>query len=249
MKIRAFVTAAGVGASLLAFAPAAGAYPVKGAPELTHNELYKQAKLPKIACKAAKGRTKASTKKYITKVVDCLNTAWGKTTKDFTPADVEITDSAGEGGYCLTGMKIAESFATVCLRGLQVQLKSDWIKAKSDTAILVEITRAYAGFMQAQKGISKAFDELPHNQKGDELQEQTHRFYLQADCLGAVSMKSLGRSAKNWKPLLTAESPKELKRFRWHGKPANRLYWFTQGYAKGRPGACNTWKAPSGKVA
>lgn len=249
MRVRTLITAVGVTASFLAVAPAAHAYPVQGAPELTHNELYKQPKLPKVACKVAKGRTKAAVRKYITKVVDCLNTAWGRTTKEFTPATVEITDSTGESGYCLTGQKIAEPFAAACMRGIQVQLKSDWIKAKNDTAILIEITRAYGGFLQNQKGISEAFWALPHNQRGDELQEQTHRFYLQADCLGGVSMKSLGRTARNWRPLLDAESPKELKRFRWHGKPANRLYWFTQGYTKGRPGACNTWKAPSARVA
>jgi Predicted metalloprotease len=249
MKVHAIIAGAGIAVSLCAAAPAAHAYPVRGAPELTHNELYKQPKPPKVACAATKGRSRSSVRKYITKVVGCLNKAWGKTTKEFTPATVEITYDAGRGGYCLTGQRIAESFAAPCMRGIQVQLKSDWIRAKDDTAILIELTRAYGGFLQNQKGISEAFWALPHNQEGDELEEQTHRYYLQADCLSGVSMRSLGRTAKNWKPLLDAESPRELKRFRWHGKPANRLYWFTQGYTKARPGACNTWKAPSPKVA
>ncbi|GIH93366.1 hypothetical protein ACFFMN_00870 [Planobispora siamensis] len=63
---------------------------------------------------------------------------------------------------------------------------------------------------------------------------------------GAIT---LGRSAKDWKPLLDAETPPEYDRFDWDGKPANRLYWFEKGYASGSPGACNTWTAASAKVA
>jgi predicted metalloprotease len=248
MKIRVLATSVAGCGLLFAGVPAAYAGTVHGAPELTNNALYKQGKLPKVSCKVTKGRTKASTKKYVTKVIDCLNSAWRKTIDDFEPATLDI-DYSRPGMYCLTGEKISESFATPCLRGVLVHLDSDWIKAKSDSAILVEITRAYAGFIQGQTGIAKAFWAMPNNGDGDLLDEQTHRFYLQADCLGAVSMKSLGRSAKKWKPLLDAETPKDLKRFHWNGKPANRLYWFERGYEQGRPGACNTWKAPSGKVA
>ncbi|MET8334807.1 hypothetical protein [Streptosporangium canum] len=102
---------------------------------------------------------------------------------------------------------------------------------------------------RAQAGISEAWWALPAGDEEDGGEEQMHRFYLQADCLGGVFMKILGRSAKNWKPLLTAETPKEYGRFNWYGTPANRLHWFEQGYRSQGPGACNTWKAPSSKVA
>ncbi|MEU6999664.1 hypothetical protein [Nonomuraea sp. NPDC046570] len=226
----------------------ASAYPVKGAPELTHNALYKTAKVPAAKCELTKGTSKASTTKYLTKVVGCLNASWSKTVKDFVPARVDIK-SKHENGPCGTGMDIAGSFATSCRETIQIQLAADWIKAKDDLAILVEVTRAYSGLIQGQTGISEAWWAMPNDADEAQLDEQTHRFYLQADCLGAVSMKSLGRTSKNWKPALTAETPGEYSRFKWHGKPANRLHWFTQGYKAGRPGACNTWKAPSSKVA
>ncbi|WP_326637528.1 hypothetical protein OG884_27290 [Streptosporangium sp. NBC_01755] len=249
MMIRTLATTAGVFVLLFAGTATASAGPIVGAPELTHNPLYKQGSLPTVSCKVTKGTTKASTTKYLTKVVGCLNSAWRKTIKDFVPAGVSIKAKV-ENGLCLTGLQVSGSFAASCYGSIQVQLGSDWINAKSDQAMLVEVTRAYAGFIQAQTGISEAWWALPASREevgdGD---EQMHRYYLQADCLGGISMKSLGRSAKNWKPLLTAETPKEYARFNWYGKPANRLHWFKQGYASKKPGACNTWKAPSSKVA
>ncbi|MFD2352399.1 hypothetical protein ACFSTC_28645 [Nonomuraea ferruginea] len=67
---------AAVAAGVVLLSGAAHADPVKGAPELTHNALYKAAKLPKVSCGAAKGTTAASTRTYITKLVGCLNKAW-----------------------------------------------------------------------------------------------------------------------------------------------------------------------------
>lgn len=249
MIIRTLAATAGVFVLLSTGTATASAAPIVGAPELTHNPLYKQGSLPSVSCKAAKGTTKASTTKYLNKVVGCLNSAWRKTIKDFVPAEVSIEANI-KSGPCLTGLKVSGSFATSCYSSIQVQLGSDWIKAKSDQAVLVEVTRAYAGFIQAQTGISEAWWALPasRDEVGDG-DEQMHRFYLQADCLSGISMKSLGRSAKNWKPLLTAETPKEYARFDWYGKPVNRLHWFEQGYASRKPGACNTWKAPSSRVA
>jgi predicted metalloprotease len=248
MMIRALATTAGVFVLLFAGTTAASAGPIVGVPELTHNPLYKQGRLPAISCKATKGTTKASTTKYLNKVVGCLNSAWRKTIKDFVPASVDVKTNI-KSGLCFTGLQVSGSFASSCSGLIQVQLGSDWINAKSDQAILVEVTRAYAGFIQGQTGIGKAWWALPTRDEKDGGKEQTHRYYLQADCLGGVSMKVLGRSARNWKPLLAAETPKEYGRFNWYGKPANRLHWFDQGYKSQGPSACNTWKAPSSKVA
>ncbi|MBG0829047.1 hypothetical protein HS041_14845 [Planomonospora sp. ID67723] len=247
MMIRTFVATAGAFTLLLSGTAAASAYPIQGAPELTHNPLYKQGRLPSISCKAAKGTSRASTTKYIKKIIGCLNSAWSKTVEDFAPAEADV-ESTIELKSCLSGMEISGSIAVPCYGSIVVQLRSDWIKAKSDTAILVELTRAYGRLIQAETGISKAWWALPSSGVEAEMNEQTYRFYLQTDCLVGVSMKALGRSAGNWEPLLGAETPREYDRFNWYGKRANRLYWFKQGYTSGGPGACNTWKASSAKV-
>ncbi|MFD0884699.1 hypothetical protein ACFQ08_09070 [Streptosporangium algeriense] len=247
---RVLTVSAGALALLLSAPTAASAYPIVGAPELTQNPLYTVPALPSVACKAVKGTTKASTTAYLKKIVGCLNTAWGRRVKDFVPAELGIKDTY-EHGPCFNGVTVSGSFATSCYRSVQVQLRSDWIKARSELPVLVEVTRAYAQFIQAQTGISEAWWALRYDGEEAEMNEQTHRFYQQADCLTGVSLRSLGRTARDWGPLLSAETPKEYDRFipKWYGKPANRLAWFRAGYGSAKPGACNTWKAPSAKVA
>ncbi|MEV4093233.1 hypothetical protein [Streptosporangium saharense] len=245
-----FLTASAGALALLLSAPtAASAYPIVGAPELTHNPLYTVPALPSVSCKAVKGTTKASTTAYLKKIVGCLNTAWGKRVKDFVPAGLDIKDTLP--GPCSSGLTVSGSAATSCYRSVRVQLRSDWIKAKSELPVLVEVTRAYAQFVQSQTGISEAWWALRYDGEEAEMNEQAHRFYQQSDCLTGVSIKSLGRTARDWGPLLSAETPKEYDRFipKWYGKPANRLAWFKTGYNTAKPGACNTWKAPSPKVA
>ncbi|MFF4417161.1 hypothetical protein ACFYY8_31960 [Streptosporangium sp. NPDC001559] len=247
---RVLTVSAGALALLFSIPTAASAYPVVGAPELTQNPLYTVPALPSVSCTAVKGTTKASTTAYLKKVVGCLDAAWGKRVKNFVPAEVTIKDTY-EHSPCYTGIKVSGSFATSCNRSVEVQLRSDWIKAKSELPVLVGVARAYAGFVQTQTGISEAWWALRYDGEEAEMNEQTHRFYQQADCLAGVSVRSLGRTARDWGRLLSAGTPKEYGRFipRWYGKPANRLAWFKAGYGSGKPGACNTWKAPSPKVA
>ncbi|MBG0816085.1 hypothetical protein [Planomonospora sp. ID82291] len=247
MMIRTAATAAGAAVLLFSGTAAASSYPIQGASELTHNPLYEHGRLPSVPCKAVKGASKASTTKWITTVVGCLNSAWAKSVKDFSPVRVEVKAKARR-GVCLSGMEISGSFANPCYSTIDVQLGPDWIKATSETAVLIEITRAYAKIIQAQTGISSAWWALPSSGIEAEMDEQTYRYFLQSDCLTGVSMKVLGRTAGNWKPLLDAETPEEYDRFDWYGKPANRVHWFEQGYRAGGPKACNTWKAPSSKV-
>ncbi len=248
MMIRALTAAAGTAVLLFSGTAAASSYPIQGAPELTHNPLYKHGKLPSVSCKAVKGISEASTTKWITKIVGCLNSSWRKSVKDFSPVGVKVKKKIESSRVCLSGMEISGSFANPCYGTIDVQLRPDWIKAKSGTAILIELTRAYAKIIQSQTDISSTWWALPSSGIEAEMNEQTYRFYLQSDCLTGVSMKVLGRTAKNWKPLLDAETPEEYDRFDWYGKPANRVHWFEQGYRSGGPKACNTWKAPSSKV-
>ena len=68
------------GASLLLFSGTATAssYPVEGAPKLTDNALYAGAKPAKVTCgrTLSKGMTAASTQKYLSRLVACMNTSW-----------------------------------------------------------------------------------------------------------------------------------------------------------------------------
>lgn len=244
MIIRVFAATA---AAMVLFSGTAAAGPVKGAPELTHNDLYKAAKLPKVKCGLDKGTSRASAEKYAKRLVGCLNTAWKKAINDFEPIEAEITTDRA---YCYTGLDIAGSFAVACESSMKVRLANDWIKAKSDLPIFVGIAAAYSGVVHGETGIGRAWWAL--DAKGDEAEgeEQTRRYSLQGDCFIGLSMKALGYQVKDWKPVLGLTEPAEFDRFKSsNGTPANRTYWLKKGYESGKPGACNTWTAASSKVA
>ncbi|MFG1704142.1 hypothetical protein ACFLIM_13215 [Nonomuraea sp. M3C6] len=224
---------------------AAHAEPVKGAPELTHNELYQAAKLPKVACKLNKGTSSASTRKYITKLVGCLNTAWKPAIKDFVPVKVTFKES-GDKQSCSTGLDVSGSFSEICATTIRVRLTNDWIKAKNDLTVFTSIVRTWSGVVTGQTGIGEAWWALENGASESVMNEQNRRFYLQTDCFGGVSAKALGRVVKDWKPVIKIP---DFWKNRFQGKTANRLYWFEKGYKAGKPGACNTWTAGSSKVA
>ncbi|MGP4100854.1 hypothetical protein [Nonomuraea sp. KM90] len=246
MIIRALAGAA-VGLALVS-APAsasASAEPVKGAPELTHNEVYKAAKLPKVSCKLTKGTSKASTQKYVTGLVGCLNKAWKPAIKDFRPVEVVFKD-ADDKQSCSTGMDVSRSFSEICAVQIKVRLADDWIRAKSDLAVFTSITRTWSSVVTGQTGIGEAWWGLENDRSESMMNEHNRRYYLQIDCFQAVSAKALGRQVKDWKPVVKVP---EFWKNRFHGKTANRLYWLEKGYTAGKPGACNTWTAGSAKVA
>lgn len=211
---------AGAAAGLILFSGTAAADPVTGAPELTGNALYKAGKLHKTSCTTKKGTTRAATEKYLRTLVGCLDKAWHrKATK------VEIT-------YEPDGEKSYKSWPFPSIKGLYVGLADDWVKAKSDLAIVHRVAAAYGEVIQVQAGITRASRNLDYG--GDEKvgDEQARRYAYQQDCLAGAAVKAFGRPVKSWKPVLKG----------------NKFYWFGQGYKAGGPSACNTWKAASSKV-
>ncbi|MFI6324569.1 hypothetical protein ACIBG8_44075 [Nonomuraea sp. NPDC050556] len=239
MMIRAFVATA---AAMVVFSGTAAAEPVKGAPELTSNALYKAAKLPRVKC-ALKG---VSSERYAKNLVSCLNKAWKKAITDFKPVAAKITKDRT---YCYTGMEIAGSYAVACDIAVNVRLADDWTKAKSDLPMFVGIAAAYSGVVLGQSGIGEAYWALDAGGNEKQSSEQDRRLGMQGDCLLGVSMKSLGRPVSDWPKVFTLTRPKEFNRYKTHaGRTTNRVYWAKRGYASGKPGSCNTWTAPSSKV-
>jgi hypothetical protein len=238
---------AGTAAGLALFSGTAAAHaePIKGAPELTHNELYKAAKLPKVSCKLSKGTSSASTRKYVTKLVGCLNTAWKPAIKDFKPVEVTFKGTSDKRS-CSTGMDLSGSMSEICATTISVRLADDWIKAKDDLKVFTSIVRTWSGVVTGQTGIGEAWWSLENGAVESVMDEHNRRYYLQIDCFAGVSAKSVGRVVKDWKPVIKVP---DFWKNRFHGTTANRLYWIKKGYESGRPGACNTWTAAASKVA
>lgn len=221
------------------------AEPIKGAPDLTHNALYKTAKLPKVACKLNKGTSNSSTKKYVTTLVGCLNKAWKPAIKDFVPVKVVFKD-ADDKESCSTGMEVSGSFSEICATQIRVRLADDWIKAKNDVVVFTSIVRTWSGVVTGQSGIGQAWWALENGASEPVMHEHNRRYYLQIDCFSGVSAKAMGRQVKDWKPIVKVP---EFWKNRYQGKTGNRLYWLDKGYKAGKPGACNTWTASSSRVA
>jgi hypothetical protein len=235
-------------AGLMLVSGTAHAYPVKGAAELTHNELYKKGKLPKTTCKLVKGTTRASTTKYVTDLVACMSKTWKSSIPNFQPVQVGFADR-DEKYTCNGRREVKGSFAQQCLHFIRVRLAADWIKAKDDSEVFAAVTDAWSGIVQVQTGIGEAWQALPNGGEQPEIDEQLRRLQLQTDCLTAASYKSLGLTVKNWKSVFEDTDPPEFDKLKGEGKLANRLSWSKKGYQAGGPSVCNTWKAPSSKVA
>ncbi|NUR90176.1 MAG: hypothetical protein HOY71_39385 [Nonomuraea sp.] len=239
----------GFAAGTLLLTGVAHAEPVTGAPDLTANALYKAAKLPAVKCALAKGTSAASTKKYVTRLVGCLNKAWKPAIKGFQPVKV-VFKKADDKDSCSTGLTVSSSFAEICATEIHVRLANDWIKPKSDLKVFTAVVRAWGGVVSGQSGIGEAWQALENDASESLMNQQNRRYFLQQDCFMGVSAKALGRKVKDWKPTIREKLFWEhFLKNKYAGKPANRLYWLQQGYKAGKPGACNTWKAADSKVA
>ncbi|MEU7746687.1 neutral zinc metallopeptidase [Nonomuraea sp. NPDC049158] len=260
MKISVLAAVAAVPILLFTGTAEAAAFPVKDAPDLTNNKLYKAGKLAKPKCaKLVKGTTRASVEKYLSGLVGCMNTAWAGKLKrpafdfDYQEATIEVESTFAE-RVCGSWGKAKGSAVLYCYRKLQVQLKSDWVKNASDLPILAEMSREFSLHVMGHVDINEAFSNLK-SESNAENREQYRRYALQSDCLGGVFLKSIwagqGRTAKDWKQLL-AYIEGSLKvagpQNAWYGKASSRSYWFDQGFSQADPASCNTWKAPSAKV-
>ncbi|MFI6906105.1 neutral zinc metallopeptidase [Nonomuraea sp. NPDC050394] len=238
----------GFATAMLFFSGVAYADPVTGVPELTHNQIYK-AKVAGASCALTKGTSASSTKKYVTDLVGCLNKAWKLAIKDFQQVKVTFKE-ADDKRSCTTGLDVNGSFSEICATEIHVRLAKDWIKAKSDVAVFTSIAHAWSSVVTGQTGIGEAWWSMQNDASESQMNQQNRRYYLQLDCFVGVSAKALRRAVKDWKPTARGKLFWEYAlKNKYSGKTANRLYWLEQGYASGKPGACNTWKAADSKVA
>ncbi|MFI6324503.1 hypothetical protein ACIBG8_43745 [Nonomuraea sp. NPDC050556] len=250
MKIRLAVAALGACALFTPTAAGATAEPLS---ELTHNPLYKAGKVTASCAKGlTKGTTRASTTKYLKGLVGCMNTAWAPRFKAAGLPFREVNADLGDRNSCGESreVKSTESSAMACGDSVQILLKSDWIKAADDRAILPAVTYAYSKHLGGMAGIEEAAFALPNDVMEDN--EQNHRRFLQWDCFGGVFMKVVWttqkRPASEWKALVNGVKKSEMSKLGWYGKPASRAYWLNAGFATANSASCNTWKAPKSKV-
>ncbi|RVX44848.1 hypothetical protein EDD27_7599 [Nonomuraea polychroma] len=246
-------------ASIAVMAPtAAAAYPVKD-PKLTKNPLYEAGALPTTTCAESELKRNNLTlaRAYLDAVVACLETAWEQhlTNAGLSYEKVKVRHmNRIPKNYCGFDVGKEDSQAWYCGRNgtLVFQLGKGWLDNPYDLWLFNTASSLYGYHVQKLVGISAAYDKLRYRNR-TEYDEQERRQSLQSECLGGVFMKSVwpieGRTTNDWNELLDIVQGDEPGERRWFGKTSTVKSWMRRGFASGDPGSCNTWAAPSSKVA
>jgi predicted metalloprotease len=234
----------------------AAEYPIKD-PALTKSKLYRTGELGPSECTEEEIRPDhaASAKRYVTSVLNCLNTAWGdhfeRAGLPFAKARIGFTTKPRRFCGGPWGKKTA---AVYCARERRFMVLLDEDTLGEDLFLYSVVAHEYGHHIQNVTGILRAFDRYPYKGKS-ELNEQWRRFELQAECLGGVFVgsvwDSLDRTEDDWDELLriNRRSGDEWTKTRDHGKGRNIAAWLDRGFRAKDPASCNTWTARSSKVA
>lgn len=246
-----------VGAATVALVPAtaaaSAAYPVKNK-TLTANALYKTGALPASACpeKPIKKLDPKSARSYLNGILLCLDRTWSKESKKAglkwsKPKVVYATKAPAR--FCGTKWNDWGAYYCYSSRTIEIVLGKDLLEEPDDLFLFNLMATLYSEHMQNVTGIARALDKLPARNKA-ELTEQARRYNLQKVCFGTAFIasvwKSLHRPREDWDDLLFYLRDWAGK---YDGSRKSITYWAGQGFATGDLGACNTWTAPSAKVA
>ncbi|MER6950932.1 neutral zinc metallopeptidase [Nonomuraea sp. NPDC000554] len=238
-------------------AHAASAYPIRDR-VLTANKLYRTGELRASQCaeRDVKPNDVAAAKRYLTAVLNCLNRSWGAHFKraglPFTKARIGFITKPRK--YC--GDSWGSTSATYCNaeRRFLVLLDDSLLEDPSDLYLFGLAAHEYGHHVQNLTGIARAYDRYPFRNK-TELNEQTRRMELQAECLSGVFIGSVWdalreRSKEDWETLLeiTRNSGDEQDKIRSHGRGRNIAVWLDKGFRATSPQVCNTWTASASKV-
>ena len=261
MRFRTLTAAAGVAALSLtgtAFTgtASAAAYPVK-TPALTESALYTLGPLAETDCaeEPIKNNDRASAQRYLTAMKQCLDATWEATTATSTEVKFSAPKLAFATklprkfcGYTVDKYN-SQSFYCDKTRTITYMLGKAYLAEADDMWLMQNLSFHYGEHVQYLTGIEKAWYKLRY--KGEkELREQNRRLNLQNDCLSGAFIKSiwpsLRRDNRDWNELLGIINANGDT---WGGKGGSRAAWTKSGFATGDPASCNTWTAPSSKVA
>ncbi|MFI7704598.1 neutral zinc metallopeptidase [Nonomuraea sp. NPDC049480] len=236
----------------------AAAYPVEDL-KLTENPLYAAGPLPATTCveRPVKRNDRKLARAYVDAVIACLETAWEQhlTKAGLAYEKVKVRHmNRIPRKYCSLDIGKDDSQAWYCDRNgeLIFQFGKNWLADPYDLWLFRTAAMMYGYHVQKLVGIGDAVDELRYRNK-KEGYEQERRRNLQTDCLGAAFMKSVwpikGRTMKDWDKMLGLVQGDRPGDEPWYGKTGTMKIWMRAGFATGDPGSCNTWAAPSSKVA
>ncbi|GGO11188.1 neutral zinc metallopeptidase [Microbispora bryophytorum] len=254
MKLAKIALAGSVALGLVpAVSGTAAAHPIKSR-TLTDNRLYGAGALPATDCRErpVKKKDTRSAKAYLNEVLTCLTRSWGAELHQagLKQSRMKLTYATkAPAKFC--GIKWGDWDAYYCdaSHTVLIVLRKDLLEEPGDLYLFNLLATKYGEHVQNVAGIFRAWADV-HYRSNAELAEQTRRYSLQSYCFAGASLrsfwKSFRRDQEDWDDLLYYLRG-------WAGKyDGNRksiTYWANEGFKSGDPGACNTWTAPSSKVA
>ncbi|MEO3854739.1 neutral zinc metallopeptidase [Acrocarpospora sp. B8E8] len=257
--MRFFPLVAACALSLPLFSGTANAYPVKDR-TLTHNKLYRSGLITPTECAfdpIHQRNNVPASKVYVQSLLKCFNTIWADHAKKarlpFAKARVAFTLKPQR--FCGSAWE-AGTAARYCYRErrFMVLLDKSALNDPWSLDLMHTVAHEYGHHVQHLGGMIKASHGLPSRGRS-ELNEQSRRLELQAECLSGALISSIWTSAKrfpnDWENLLgTAQSGgDEYHKVHDHGKGRNIAYWLDRGFQSLSLSECNTWTASSSKVA
>ncbi|GAA4189864.1 neutral zinc metallopeptidase [Streptosporangium oxazolinicum] len=234
--------------------------PPRGRAAATASPLYRTGTLPTMRCQAGQIRagSAASYRTFVTKIIRCLNLAWKtqfrktnlafsqprlrfSTTKVNTPCG-RWPSSAG-GLYCSSN------------RTIYIGVTREVLKNAFPANHAQFIAHEYGHHVQRLAGIMDYYGSSIWRASSSTKLAFSRRLELQADCLGSAFLRKISEDLPvepaHWDAMVSWVNANGHKN--WpkndHGKGRSQAYWMERGYNAGSPSGCNTWTAPSGRVA
>jgi predicted metalloprotease len=235
----------------------AALYPIKD-PVLTKNKLYASGALKASKCpeKDIKRNDVPSAKRYLTALFNCLNASWGAHMKraglPFSKAKIGFITKPKR--FCGDDWEDALGIYCNKERRYVMLLDKDTLADPWDLYLFSSVAHNYGRHLQEITGIDDAYMDHPY-ENDSEMDEQIRRSILQAECLGGVFMgsvwASLDRSNRDWQELrsIMRDTGDEGGEDGGYARGNNIVAWLDKGFKSKSPAACNTWTAPSSKVA
>lgn len=232
----------------------AHAYPIKDK-RLTHNALYRTGPLDTTECteRPVRPRDLKLVKAYLHGLLDCLDTTWSAQLKKaghpFRKPALKLVTKAPRRFCGQKWEKGDNSYYCDSSRTILILLDKNVLADPGDLFLFGLLADRYGQHVQNLAGIWRAYLDHEYRTKS-EAREQSRRYELQSTCFGTAFLKStwdsLDRSAKDWRLLL-----RYIKGWKdpQVGSAASLSHWAGRGFATGDPAACNTWTAPSRRVA
>lgn len=234
--------------------------PPRGRVAATNNPLYRTSPLPTMRCQAGQIRagSAASYKTFMTRITRCLNLAWKtqfkKAKLPFSHPKLRFSTSRVN-TPCGRWPSSAGGLYCSANRTIYIGVTRQVLKNPGAANHAQFMAHEYGHHVQQLAGILNYYNQSAWRAKSSAKLAFSRRLELQADCLGSAFLRQISDDLpvepEQWEAMVRWINTNGHKN--WpkndHGKGSSQAYWMERGFDAGSPSGCNTWTAPSRRVA